>query len=168
MATSHPVLRSVAPGVAEECGPMATLTALPDKPANHSLGMRSSGGGQRQNKYDGAVGITRKPGAKAFHLANIQIFNLGVNEQSFISCFHDFVEGEEQFEWIVGIAAAKICGAGEIPIWIYQCVFHGEVFEPDAMPLVRIATVVPPRFQSDLAAVASAASTPIPSCLRRT
>src|SRR3954447_21992170 len=64
--TSHFVFRSVAAAVADPCGPMATFTAEVPNPANHSAGTRSSGGGHRQNKYEGAVGITRKSGANAY------------------------------------------------------------------------------------------------------
>src|SRR4051812_10740333 len=63
--TSHPVLRRVAAAVAEPCGPIVTLTADVPNPANHSAGTRNSGGGHRQNKYEGAVGIIRKSGANA-------------------------------------------------------------------------------------------------------
>src|SRR5579862_7469629 len=63
MATSHFNLRNVAAGVAELWGPMATFTALLSSAVNHCCGTRSSGGGQRQNKYDGAVGMIRKSGA---------------------------------------------------------------------------------------------------------
>src|SRR4051794_14192584 len=63
--TSHPSLRIVAGGVADVCGPIATFTAFPPISANHSFGTLTSGGGQRQNRYDGAVGITRKSGANA-------------------------------------------------------------------------------------------------------
>src|ERR1051326_1916963 len=58
-------LRIADAGVEEGCGPIATFVAFPSSAANHSLGTRTSGGGQRQNKYEGAVGITRKSGAKS-------------------------------------------------------------------------------------------------------
>src|SRR5437763_15017179 len=61
-ATSQPVLRIVAAGVAEGCGRISTFNDLLPSPAIHSMGTRSSGGGHRQNKYDGAVGMTRKSG----------------------------------------------------------------------------------------------------------
>src|SRR5690349_21513372 len=57
MATSQPTLRMDAAGVADVWGPMATLTALVWRAANNALGIRTSGGGQRQKRYDGAVGI---------------------------------------------------------------------------------------------------------------
>src|SRR5579864_4580283 len=62
IATSQFNLRRVAPGVAEGCGPIATFTALLSSSANHLCGTRNSGGGQRQKRYEGAVGITRKSG----------------------------------------------------------------------------------------------------------
>src|SRR5581483_1018862 len=62
IATSQFNFFNVAPGVAEGCGPIATFTARPSSSANHFCGTRNSGGGHRQNKYDGAVGITRKSG----------------------------------------------------------------------------------------------------------
>src|SRR5207247_1856768 len=62
MATSQFSFRSVAAGVAEGCGPIATFTAPSPSSANHLRGTRNSGGGQRQNKYDGAVGTIKKLG----------------------------------------------------------------------------------------------------------
>src|SRR5579871_524663 len=56
--TSHCIFRMAAAGVAEVCGPIATFTALPPNSANHCFGILTSGGGHRQNKYDGAVGMT--------------------------------------------------------------------------------------------------------------
>ena len=67
-ATSQFNFLSVAEGVAELCGPMATFTALESSSRNQVCGTRSSGGGQRQNKYDGAVGITRKLGSNSVSL----------------------------------------------------------------------------------------------------
>src|SRR5215208_4278862 len=65
ITTSARVFRKVADGVAEECGPIATFTARPPIAANQSIGTRSSGGGHRQNRYDGAVGMTRKSGSNS-------------------------------------------------------------------------------------------------------
>src|SRR5215470_2640718 len=45
--TSQPSFRRVAAGVADPCGPMATLTAPDFNSRNHICGTRSSGGGQR-------------------------------------------------------------------------------------------------------------------------
>src|SRR5438105_4960834 len=60
--TSHRSLRRHAPGVAEECGPIATVVALPRNSLNHCCGTLSSGCGHLQNRYEGALGITRKSG----------------------------------------------------------------------------------------------------------
>src|SRR5579864_4982328 len=62
IATSQFNFLKVAPGVAEGCGPIATFTASPPSSANHFCGTRNAGGGQRQKRYEGAVGITRKSG----------------------------------------------------------------------------------------------------------
>src|SRR5690348_17590066 len=58
------------------------------------------------------------------YLIQLELVELGVNQQRFVPGGDNFIEAEEQFQRIVRLLAAEVGGAGEVPVGIDQRVSH--------------------------------------------
>ena len=98
------------------------------KASIHCFGTRSSGCGQRQKRYEGAVGITRKVFLESIEpLLNngwTQLLHEGVYQQHFMTCGTQQFTGREQFQGEVRIGAAEVGRSVERPVRVNKSVLQ--------------------------------------------